>query len=265
MLTDSKTYVCIGNDPALGKDLPDSVEPVQFLGPHPAGLPSTHIHFLKPADEKNIAWHIDYQDVIGIGHLFRTGHIPTEKTIAVAGPGALSPQLITTRIGADIHQIVGGKLTSANNRIVSGSILDGRLVNEQYHLLGRYHNQISILPDEGGRGLFSWATPGTGRFSIKNIFLSSFNRRQKFPFNTAIWGGKRAIYPIDSYDRVMPLDIIAVPLLQSLYGTDTDKAKQLGALELIEEDVALLSFVCPGKNNFAPILRKMLTEIEVEG
>ncbi len=41
--------------------------------------------------------------------------------------------------------------------------------------------------------------------------------------------------------------------------------KALGALELDEEDLALCSYVCPGKYNYGPILRDCLTKIEQEG
>ena len=82
---------------------------------------------------------------------------------------------------------------------------------------------------------------------------------------TATWGGGRAIFPLGTYEEVMPLDIIATPLLKSIAVQDTEKARSLGALELIEEDLALCSFVCPGKNDFGPMLREVLTTIEQEG
>jgi Na+-transporting NADH:ubiquinone oxidoreductase subunit A len=46
---------------------------------------------------------------------------------------------------------------------------------------------------------------------------------------------------------------------------DTDQAKLLGILEFSEEDIALATYVCPGKNDFGPLLRRSLTKIEVEG
>jgi len=46
---------------------------------------------------------------------------------------------------------------------------------------------------------------------------------------------------------------------------DTDQAKLLGILELSEEDVALATYVCPGKNDFGALIRRSLTKIEVEG
>jgi Na+-transporting NADH:ubiquinone oxidoreductase subunit A len=71
--------------------------------------------------------------------------------------------------------------------------------------------------------------------------------------------------PIGVYERVMPLDLIPTPLLRSLIVEDTDTAQTLGCLELDEEDLALCTFVCPGKYDYGPILRNNLTKIEKEG
>lgn len=264
-LTDSPAYLCIAADSELAMPLPAAMETVEFAGPHPAGLPSTHMHMLDHATESRILWHVDYQDVIGIGHLFSTGQLPTEKVISLAGPGVKTPMLITTRWGADLSEICRKQLIDEPTRVVSGSIIDGRKVDEFHQYLGRYHNQVSVLHEGSGRGLFNWGAPGSDRFSIKPAFISALDRTRKFAMNTALWGGERAMYPIDSYDMVMPLDIVPLALLKSLSSGDTEKARNLGALELIEEDVALLSYICPGKSDFAPILRRVLTEIELEG
>ena len=63
----------------------------------------------------------------------------------------------------------------------------------------------------------------------------------------------------------MPLDILPTQLLRALIVEDMESAIALGALELDEEDIALCSFVCPGKYEYGPILRKNLTRIEAEG
>ena len=39
----------------------------------------------------------------------------------------------------------------------------------------------------------------------------------------------------------------------------------LGALELDEEDLALCTFVCPGKTEYGPLLRRLLDRVEKEG
>ncbi len=264
-LSTNPVYLCIAADSEITVPQSTNVEAVEFAGPHPAGLPSTHMHMLDHATESRILWHIDYQDVIGIGHLFSTGRLPTEKVVALSGPGVKDPRLIKIRRGGNIKEICAGQLISTPVRVLSGSVLDGRKVEEHYKFVGHFHNQISALHEGSGRGLFNWGHPGGDRFSIKPAFTSALDRTRKFAMNTALWGGERAIYPIDSYDRVMPLDIVPLALLKSISVCDTEKCRSLGALELIEDDVALLSFICPGKNNFAPMLRRVLTEIELEG
>ena len=53
--------------------------------------------------------------------------------------------------------------------------------------------------------------------------------------------------------------------LGKLGSGDLEGAIALGALELDEEDLGLCSFVCPGKTEYGPLLRQMLTRIAKEG
>ena len=46
-------------------------------------------------------------------------------------------------------------------------------------------------------------------------------------------GSPRAMVPIGSYERVMPLDILPTQLLRALVVGDTEMARQLGCLEEI--------------------------------
>ena len=71
--------------------------------------------------------------------------------------------------------------------------------------------------------------------------------------------------PIGTYERVMPMDILPTFLLRALVVGDVEEAVRLGALELDEEDLALCSFVCPGKYDYGPVLRENLEQIEREG
>jgi Na+-transporting NADH:ubiquinone oxidoreductase subunit A len=70
---------------------------------------------------------------------------------------------------------------------------------------------------------------------------------------------------VDAFERVMPLDILPVPLLRALLIKNTDQAQALGCLELDAEDLALCSFVCPGKNDYGAVLRINLEQIERDG
>ncbi|NOX25601.1 MAG: NADH:ubiquinone reductase (Na(+)-transporting) subunit A, partial [Deltaproteobacteria bacterium] len=175
------------------------------------------------------------------------------------------PRLLAVRLGANIAEICRNEINSAAARIISGSVLSGRQSSGAKGFLGRYHLQICALEDDAERGFLHWLQPGSQRFSTKRLFISAFLPARKFAMSTAAWGGRRAIFPLGTYERVMPLDIMATDLLKALANQDTEKARELGCLELVEEDLALCSFVCPGKNNFGPMLRAVLQKIEKDG
>jgi Na+-transporting NADH:ubiquinone oxidoreductase subunit A len=71
--------------------------------------------------------------------------------------------------------------------------------------------------------------------------------------------------PIGMYERVMPFDILPTMLLRALVVEDTEAAEQLGCLELAEEDLALCTFVDPGKIDYGPLLRRVLATLERDG
>ena len=71
--------------------------------------------------------------------------------------------------------------------------------------------------------------------------------------------------PFGTFEEIMPLDILPTHLLRYLVVGDTDMAQKLGCLELDEEDLALCSFVCVGKNDYGLALRRVLSQIEKEG
>ena len=126
---------------------------------------------------------------------------------------------------------------------------------------------MSILQEGRTRELFGWIVPGKDKYSALDVYLSSRNRKagRKFPFTTTKNGSNRAIVPVGVYESVMPMDILATPLLKSLVIGDSDQAQLLGCLELDEEDLALFTFVDPGKHDFGPVLRANLNKIEKEG
>jgi Na+-transporting NADH:ubiquinone oxidoreductase subunit A len=82
---------------------------------------------------------------------------------------------------------------------------------------------------------------------------------------TSTEGSERAMVPIGTYERVMPLDLIPTLLLRALITRDTERAQELGCLELDDEDLALCTYVCPGKYEYSEILRDNLAKIEKEG
>lgn len=267
-LPENGTHLIIGAHDPLGlKDLSykSTVKVSQFAGPHPAGLAGTHIHMLAPAGMNRHIWTINYQDVIAVGKLFLTGQLSLERVISVAGPQISEPRLVQTRLGANLDELLAGELVADESRVISGSVLGGRKAAGVEAFLGRYHLQVSALREGRERPVFGYLSPGLNRHSVMGIYLSQFFKGKKLPLSTSTQGSERAMVPIGAYEKVMPLDILPTQLLRALIVGDIETATNLGALELDEEDLALCSYVCPGKYEFGPILRDNLTRIEKEG
>ncbi|MGL4858359.1 MAG: Na(+)-translocating NADH-quinone reductase subunit A, partial [Enterobacteriaceae bacterium] len=238
-LTEGKVHVCLAPGNSLASHSHPRVTFNEFVGPHPAGLPGTHIHFLEPASLHKTVWHIGYQDVMAIGKLFTTGRICTERVIALGGPQVLSPCLLRTRLGASLSELTAARLREGENRLISGSVLSGTTAVGPYAYLGRFHNQVSVVLEGREKEFLGWMMPGVSKFSVTRTTLGHFFSKKRFSFATEMHGGKRAMVPIGNYERVMPLDILPTLLLRDLLSGDVDSAMALGCLDLDEEDLAL--------------------------
>ncbi len=139
-----------------------------------------------------------------------------------------------------------------------------------YHLgPGQDHMRLDeaarFVAEAQGQEFLGWLKPGRDKFSANRIFLSSLRGRVSFDLTTLQHGSPRAMMPIGSFENVMPLDVLATPLLKSLLVHDTVTALALGCLELEEEDLALCSFVCCSKYDYGEALRDCLEIIEESG
>lgn len=264
-LTEGKVHLCTARGSSISCPEDAKFNRSEFSGPHPAGLAGTHIHFLEPVSEERVVWHIGYQDVIAIGKLFSTGRLVVDRVIALAGPAVAKPRLVSTRLGANVTELTRNEYSGSAVRIVSGSILNGHRAAGWADWLGRYDNQITILQEGTPREFMGWMRPGVGRFSVTRAYVGNLFGNQGYAMTTSQNGSPRAMVSIGSFEQVMPLDILPTPLLKALLVRDTDTARDLGCLELAEEDLALCSFVCNGKYVYGPHLRKTLWEIEVNG
>lgn len=266
-LPQKNLYLCQATgDPLWNFSSIKNIQTSYFSGPHPAGNIGTHIHFLEPASEKKIIWHMNYQDVIAVGKLFSTGKLWNERIISLAGPMAIDARLVKSRIGANVLELVAGESKQEDVRIISGSVLYGRKIIEgPLEYLDRFASQISILSEDKKRSFLGWNNPGLWRFSVKKTFLGWLFPNRLYPLGTSTFGDLRAMVPIGSFEGVMPMDLLITPLLRALLTNDIATAKVLGILELDEEDLALCTFVCQSKIDYGPLLRSSLSQIQKGG
>ena len=235
LLTDGPVYVCQAEGaelvPATGR-----IRVVKFHGPHPSGLPGTHIHRLLPVSAKRTAWHIGYQDVVAVGDLLLNRRYRSKRIIARGGEASAKPCLVETRMGASLSDIARADGGDSKALLLSGSVLSGR----KSDYLGRYHTQMTMFARSGVAG--GWSFPSRLRALVAR-------------------GSIGQMIPLESFDYAMPLDILPVPLLRALSVGDTETAVRLGCLELVEEDLALMSYLCPGRTDYGGLLRRMLDDI----
>jgi len=265
-LTDGVVYVCTAQDSGVPIPAGERIRHEEFVGVHPAGTVGLHIHLLDPVTRGKLVWHVGYQDVVAIGRLFETGELAVDRVVALGGPAQPRPRLVQTRLGAAMADLLAGDRVDEGTRVVSGSLLSGRLAaGDTVGFLGRYHRQVCLIREGRDRELLGWLAPGLGKFSVSRTFLSRIVPGRRFAFTTSTNGSRRAIVPIGLYERVMPMDLLPTPLLRALVMQDVERAEELGCLELDEEDLALCSFVCPSKLDYAAALRAVLTTIESEG
>jgi len=235
-LTEGPVFVCQAFGPALA-DPHERVRIVRFSGPHPSGLAGTHVHHLMPVSASRIVWQIGYQDVASIGHLLETGRITTLRTLSVAGPDLVEPTLVIAPLGAQLSELVPETSvapTSSVPRLFSGSVLSGRASK----FLGRYDVQVTVLA--GDRDALP-AHPFLGRV---------LNRLPRSRTGATV--------PLEAFERAFPFDILPVPLMRALAVGDVETAERLGCLELLEEDLALLSWLCPSGCDYGALLRHAL-------
>lgn len=281
-LTEGPVFVCARAGRRLPLEDRGRVRQVEFSGPHPAGTAGLHIHRLAPARREREAWHLDAQDLAAVGGLFRTGSADPRRVVSLAGPPVTRPRLLRVPLGADALDLTEPDLrddssrlrpaeaaeeeAAATRRVICGSALSGRAAaGDADRFLGRYHRQLTVLAEGRRRRFLGWLAPGFRALSASRAFLSGPPPRRGYPLDTSRHGSRRAIVPTAAYDRVMAFDIPPVFLLRALLMEDLERAEELGALELVEEDLGLLSFVCPAKNDYAPKLRRVLDALEKEG
>lgn len=264
-LTEGNVFLCTGANASIPGGDVSGVKTESFAGPHPAGLVGTHIHYLSPVALHKKVWHIGYQDVIAFGKLFVEGKLDVTRIVAVGGPRAEKPRILRTRVGASTQELLAGEVIKPDDtRVISGSVFSGAAAEGKLTYLGRFHNQISLLEEGNKRTFMGWLSLGANRHSVMGIYLSKFKGLSNYAPTTSTNGSERAMVPVGNYERVMPLDIMPTQLLRSLIVGDIEVAMQLGCLELDEEDLALCTYVCPGKYEYGPILRDNLTMIEKE-
>ena len=260
-LTDGKVYLTNKVDSMLSGVKNVNINTIE--GPHPSGNVGIQIHHISHLKPSELIWTINPQDVVMIGKLFLKGVYDPSKIISVAGPGVKKPTHLRVKTGYPIKSILKSNLSSDNVRMISGDVLTGRECTlEDY--MSFYDSSISVISNEINREFIGMLNPGSSssRYSLTPVFVSLSNIL--FPFTSSQNGNHRSVVPINSWERVLPMDILPNELYRSILAEDIEEMESLGLFECDDEDFALCSFACPSKTDVSGVIRKGLDMLQAE-
>jgi Na+-transporting NADH:ubiquinone oxidoreductase subunit A len=158
--------------------------------------------------------------------------LPFDRIVAVGGPMARHPRLLRTRRGANLMDLLRGEASDGGVTIFSGSVLTGRPAT----FLGHLHIQLCLLP-------------------------AAKRSRQPLHAEPSSMNAPTPILSSEAFEGFLPQNILPVPLMRALSVGDWETAYRLGAADLLEEDVALLSTYCSSGADYGALLRRALDDI----
>jgi Na+-transporting NADH:ubiquinone oxidoreductase subunit A len=202
---------------------------------HPAGLAGHRILDRFPARIDRPIWDIGVDDVVAIGALLEEGILPATRLVAVVGPGLRASRLVRCQPGADLSEICYRSLKPGPTAILSGSVLDG--VRARW--LGEKDRQVTVLQHSDTKPQRHWLEAALRRASRPEPIIATAAVEEAL-------GG------------FMP----AMALLRALSVGDDEAAAELGALSLVEADLAMVDYVTSAAPRFSDLLRAALDRME---
>ena len=201
--------------------------------------------------------------MVSLGRLFKNGRYYPERIISVGGPSVKTPSYSKVTAGVPLKALINDNLTSENVRIISGDVLTGRSASSQDYL-SFYDYSLSVISNDIKREFIGMLNPGSSssRYSLTPVFVSLADKL--FNFTSSQNGSHRAVVPINTWENVLPMDILPNELYRSILAKDIEEMENLGLIECDDEDFALCSFACPSKTDVSGVIRQGLNMLQEE-
>ncbi|MCP4766589.1 MAG: hypothetical protein GY875_09980 [Gammaproteobacteria bacterium] len=236
-ISSAPLYLCHAPDYKPRFDATSGAISAIFDGGHSAGLPGVHIQSLCPIGlAGGEVWHIGYQEVIALGHLLLHGKPWLQRVISLGGDAVDNPRCLQVSAGAAIDDLLTGETCDGPLQVLAGSAICGR----------------PLGPGPLGPGQ-AYLAAGQRQLTVTRRAANEAPAEDP---------GVSALIPGDWLEALAPPGIFPVPLLRALQLGDAERARELGALELVEEDLAALSSACVSNSDYGRLLRRVLDQLE---
>lgn len=238
-LTDGPVLVCQQPGPPLiGQGVGEGRIRIALRGPrHPQASAGICIHQLYPAGLDMPVWDIHAEDTAAFGALLRTGELPMTRLARIAGPALREARTVRTHPGADLRQLTQRIVAPGPHELMSGSPLDGHVAN----WLAPRHRQVTVLPRRAASSRPHWLGAALTRSAAAMPAI-----------------------PTAALTQSLGAALPATAFIRALSAGDDETAIRLGALSLLEEDVALSDYVLSEAGQLMARLRAMLDRIATE-
>ncbi|MCF6297922.1 MAG: Na(+)-translocating NADH-quinone reductase subunit A [Flavobacteriaceae bacterium] len=257
-LTEGKIHLSVDGKTSSFFNNINGVDLHKVEGKHPAGNVGVQISKVDPINAGERVWVIQPQEVATIGTLFLTGKYNPAKIVALAGSQVETPQYYKIIQGAQINDIIDGKLTNGKNRIISGNPLTGTAVAND-DVIGFYDDVISVLPEGSEYRFMGWLPfVGNHLHSVSRTSFSFLLPKKEYALNTLLNGEERAFVETGAMEKVMPIDVYPMQLLKAAMVFDIERMENLGIYEVAPEDFALIDYTSSSKVEAQDIIRKGL-------
>lgn len=263
-ITEGKVYVASRQGENIIKES-DKVKIIEVAGPHPAGNVGVQIANVLPVNKDEIVATLDIVTLARIGEFFATGKVPYSTVVALTGSEVLSPQYVSTTIGAELSPILDNKLSATGHkRIISGNVLTGVKVEADGFLRFPYRH-ISVIPEgDDVADFLGWASLSPKKMSVNRSFPGHFLFKKRFAPDARILGGRRAMIMSGEYEKVFPMDILPEFLIKAILSENIEQMEKLGIYEVAPEDFALAEYVDSSKMELQKIVRDGLDFLRKE-
>lgn len=235
-LTQGRTYLCAVPGVDLDGDAPRLTR-VEVGRLHPMGLAGLNVLHLSPAAPDARVWDLHAEDVADIGELLATGHVPETRLVSVTGGALREARLVRCQPGADLRGLSQAWVKPGPHEVISGSVLDGHSA----HWLAPRDHQVSILP--------------AGARKPRRHWFSAALQRASRPL---------PIIPTAALNQSMGGVLPVAALVRALGAGNTEGSVALGALSLLEEDLALADYITAADPPLSQQLRVILDRVEQE-
>lgn len=229
VLTSGRVYLGVPYDSDISSRIAIVTE---YMGAHPSGNPGVQAGLLLPLRKGEVIWTLDARTVVRIGRLLTGECYDFDAEVTVAGEAALTPCVVTTRIGAALNDIIAFHVKDNNSQVISGNPLTGYVEDVAHAALHYPFRQVSIL-----------------------------NKKAK-P-RGSIWSCIKACFDF-GFDDVFPLDIQCEPLLQAIESHDVARMELFGIHEVAPDDFAVLEYTDPRHRPIQSIVRRGLKIMHTE-